>query len=229
MEAVPCEIIKDLLPLYADEVCSAESAGLVEGHLAQCENCRVELNKIKAAIHLPQEIVVKHENEAAAIKGIAGFWRRSKLKAFALGLLGAALLFGVYVGLFQWKIMKLPAGRIEISEVSKLSDGTIVYLMKVKDEYDINFIKYDMDADGNFYLTPLRPVVKSKAIVDRFQNWHQDIEHEKYLYKEKYGKGLKAIYYRTSGEDVLVWKEGMEVPAASKEVEAEFHEANGTR
>lgn len=35
-----CEIIRDLLPLYHDGVCSPESAAAVEEHLARCEACK---------------------------------------------------------------------------------------------------------------------------------------------------------------------------------------------
>lgn len=36
----PCGIIKDLLPLYIDDVCNEESRLAVEAHLAECETCR---------------------------------------------------------------------------------------------------------------------------------------------------------------------------------------------
>ncbi len=35
-----CEIIEDLLPLYADKLCSARSQQAVEAHLQECEVCR---------------------------------------------------------------------------------------------------------------------------------------------------------------------------------------------
>ena len=34
-----CEVIKDLLPLYYDKVCSEETKVIVEEHLNECENC----------------------------------------------------------------------------------------------------------------------------------------------------------------------------------------------
>lgn len=37
---VTCEIIEDLLPLYADNVCSDQSKQAVEKHLQECEKCR---------------------------------------------------------------------------------------------------------------------------------------------------------------------------------------------
>lgn len=35
-----CNIVKDLLPLYLEELCSEDSKNYVEEHLAQCEVCR---------------------------------------------------------------------------------------------------------------------------------------------------------------------------------------------
>ena len=40
MSAVDCQVIRDLLPLYADHACSPASARLVEEHLACCPQCR---------------------------------------------------------------------------------------------------------------------------------------------------------------------------------------------
>ena len=36
----PCGIIRDLLPLYIDDVCNEESRQAVENHLLECEKCR---------------------------------------------------------------------------------------------------------------------------------------------------------------------------------------------
>ncbi len=44
---VNCDIIKDLLPLYADGVCSEESAKMIEEHLKSCEKCKSLLANIK--------------------------------------------------------------------------------------------------------------------------------------------------------------------------------------
>lgn len=35
-----CEVIKDLLPLYHDEICSENTKTIVEEHLQECESCR---------------------------------------------------------------------------------------------------------------------------------------------------------------------------------------------
>lgn len=45
-----CEIIEDLLPLYADDVCSDQSKQVVTEHLRECEKCR---EKIESTVALP--------------------------------------------------------------------------------------------------------------------------------------------------------------------------------
>ena len=37
---IPCEIVKDLLPIYKDDVCSIQSRKAVDEHLQKCEDCK---------------------------------------------------------------------------------------------------------------------------------------------------------------------------------------------
>lgn len=55
MNNVSCEVIRDLLPLYADGVASGESRKLVQEHLETCPACREELDKLRAPVSVPQE------------------------------------------------------------------------------------------------------------------------------------------------------------------------------
>ena len=44
----PCGIIRDLLPLYIDEVCNIETSQAVEKHLAECKKCRKYYEAMKS-------------------------------------------------------------------------------------------------------------------------------------------------------------------------------------
>ncbi len=44
---VPCDVIRDLLPLYADEACSEESGKMVEEHLQECPDCSSMLSRLR--------------------------------------------------------------------------------------------------------------------------------------------------------------------------------------
>jgi len=48
-----CEVIKDLIPLYVDEVCSMDSKSLVEKHLESCDECKKIAEQMKERIELP--------------------------------------------------------------------------------------------------------------------------------------------------------------------------------
>ena len=41
-----CEIVRDLLPLYVDDICSGKSRELVDEHLEECPECRSLLAKL---------------------------------------------------------------------------------------------------------------------------------------------------------------------------------------
>ena len=45
-----CDIIRDLLPLYADKVCSESSRRLVEEHCAECAECSGQLSAMSAEL-----------------------------------------------------------------------------------------------------------------------------------------------------------------------------------
>lgn len=83
---VPCQVIRDLLPLYHDKVCSAESGRLVEEHLAHCGECRTELQRMDARFEVRR---ARPEEEKAA-EAAAAAWRAGKRRAFRKGAAIAA-------------------------------------------------------------------------------------------------------------------------------------------
>lgn len=50
MAKIPCEIIRDLLPLYQDDICSEKSRNAIEEHIKECESCRTYLKKMEGEI-----------------------------------------------------------------------------------------------------------------------------------------------------------------------------------
>ena len=43
-----CDVVRDLLPLYADDSCSKATAEGIEAHLVTCKDCRDYLAEIKS-------------------------------------------------------------------------------------------------------------------------------------------------------------------------------------
>ena len=43
---ISCDVIRDLLPLYVEDMLSNDSTNIVDEHIEQCESCRDELKKL---------------------------------------------------------------------------------------------------------------------------------------------------------------------------------------
>ena len=48
MAEISCEVIRDLLPVYADDLASGETRRLVESHVEACAECRAALDAMRA-------------------------------------------------------------------------------------------------------------------------------------------------------------------------------------
>lgn len=44
---IDCDIIRDLIPSYLEDICTSGSRKAVEGHIQECENCRCQLEMLK--------------------------------------------------------------------------------------------------------------------------------------------------------------------------------------
>ena len=226
MKNVSCDVIQDLLPLYYDDVCSDASKKLVEDHLIVCASCNNELAKIADELAIPTIEIEKNTADRNVIQNIATFWNRSRIKAFLKGTIVTAaaclIIFVSYQGLFNWNIITVPSDVVEISNVSQLADGQIVYHVELTDGYALYRLKYEKDEEGNFYMIPLRPIVKEKSAppyglekgYDFFDLEQQGVERD--------GIEIKALYYGTPDDHILIWQQGMELPKASEEIESMF-------
>lgn len=69
-----CDVIRDLLPLYADDACSKKSRELVEEHLQECPTCSDLLHKLQET---EIEDDLRNEKNAVIQYGAQRFKRRS--------------------------------------------------------------------------------------------------------------------------------------------------------
>ncbi len=61
---ISCDVAKDLLPLYAADLCSEESKRLLQEHLQTCGDCRVQYERMKNAELFPAETQEADEQSA---------------------------------------------------------------------------------------------------------------------------------------------------------------------
>ena len=63
MAKIPCEIIRDLLPLYQDDICSEKSRNAIEEHIKECESCRTYLKKMEGEIPIETDKIEGTDEE----------------------------------------------------------------------------------------------------------------------------------------------------------------------
>ena len=146
MSKIDCEIIKDLLPLYADEVCSEESRKLVAEHIVHCSECKDELEKMGI------DIKVDAENDIKVVKRIK---KRIRTEKIVISLVAVLCVFTVvfFVGMYllnayvPYKLDTLKIGENVSTEIDENGDMWLI----IKD-YTIqpDYVKRTIsDSSGN--------------------------------------------------------------------------------
>jgi hypothetical protein len=98
MADITCEVIRDLMPLYVDDVLSSDSKALVEEHLETCEGCTDYYHALKEPEGNYKQM--KKADEKAAFKKIKGTLKRKRLLTILVtAVCIAALGFGLFYGL----------------------------------------------------------------------------------------------------------------------------------
>ena len=92
MNNIPCGVIRDLLPLYTEELCSQESRVLVESHLKDCPDCRSMKESMEKTELLPVD-------SGESLKKMKKELKNRKLRTAALA---ALLVFVLLVSFFSW-------------------------------------------------------------------------------------------------------------------------------
>lgn len=96
IKKINCNIIKDILPLYVDDVVSEDTKELVEEHLNKCELCNAEYKRMAGKVQMPVECDVqpiKTLNKKIKKEKIISALAASLISVLILGILGYWALF----------------------------------------------------------------------------------------------------------------------------------------
>lgn len=128
MNQMDCDIIQDLLPLYADDACSEKSRALVNGHLLDCAECRAVLQRIKET---EIENHLKNEKESVIQYGLTKFRKRTAAVGSAVS---GAVLIPILICLY---LFGSPLGWIDIVLASfcVAASVSVVPIMVREDKY----------------------------------------------------------------------------------------------
>lgn len=168
-----CDVVKDLMPLYIDDVLSENSKMFVKDHIDSCESCRKFYEKLSSEIKIPVSRETR-KNDLKPMEYLKSTLSRKIMKR----ILGVVLVIGFFVGSFIF------ATRYEIPV-----DSSKVNFYE-KDDYLM--MKYD--GQGDLLYSAGASWENRKVWTIRF--WQTPTE--KYLLplykKEKYTQDLMPLY-----------------------------------
>ena len=114
---VSCNIIRDLLPLYAEDLASDDTRAMVDEHLRDCEACVKQFGAIRKAAQVPVDV------DAGALKRVENTIQRKRILTMLTAvmlvvtiILGGALLFDARIYL---------SAEQAVDSVELLEDGSV--------------------------------------------------------------------------------------------------------
>lgn len=202
MQKIPCSVIRDLLVLYEDGVCSEETKQMIEEHIAGCGECREIYEKtaqdlpgitvnpeepdlIKEALDGFKEDRTRMKEEAAEQwKIIEKAFRKLQIKLGIRVLIVAGVVMLVLLsGIIFWrdfleeKINKVEYEDLKVTEMYELSNGDIYCTFETKEKF--------LDVMSDTIQTP-----EGKKWKDYDDAWHQIYFQYPHFYEKKALKSL---------------------------------------
>lgn len=228
------DIIFDLLPLYHDGVCSDASRAAVEEHLKECAACREALAEMDAPLPAAEE--QKNAADGAAVKKISEEWNKSKWKARLKGAAAAAAvclaLVGAWLAATRLYLFPVPAEKIQITNVRQLSDGRALYHFTIDDDLNLRRIKFEYDEAGNKYYVPVRALITEKrwdGVSSADREMVLDVAEENaWAGSQGIDREVTRVWYGRGEDAILLWEEGMDLPAAGEADEAAWGYESGS-
>ena len=220
----PCGIIRDLLPLYHDDVCSTETRNAVEKHCAGCADCRKILNNLDS---MPEPYEMAKEVEP--LRPIQKKWNHERKKSLWIGLGVAFFLILILIAntvLREWKCVPMGKDDVVVMDVFQTSDGMIH--ITYGDLYDLNYFRTSVEvgSDGNGYISTYRHILAKKTnIPHRVGTGGISFDPESAFawLNDESRVPVTRIYLGIKDDpenSILVWEKGMEVRAATEKEEA---------
>lgn len=223
MKKTDCSVVKDLLPLYIDDVCSAESKELVEEHLKQCKECTAEKAKMTGEIDLPKDTGLK-----ALMNIQITMSKRVKRRFVVLVAILLSVLITMVAGIIL-SSYQIPVAYEDLDgRFSVLKQGDAVTIVtSMNDRYELRETSVHFeDANGvrtyikyvDYYTTPM--IELPKILFPRLSRGVSDYNREDWIYSSGIDgwenlSRLTAIYYLPLDHDgqlpadksdaVLIW------------------------
>lgn len=211
MSKTNCDLINDLLPLYADNVCSEESKAAVAEHISGCEKCRTQLEK------MGRPISVNPAEDIAVMKRIKKRIRIEKI------VIGASIAVVLVIALTVLNFFMFSVDYSMDYHINNLAENIAV---KEEENGDLWFVRRDgaceamfmmpylIDANGNdifeegfdkdnvvAFAYTLK--VRGSTAIGNRSTVYGGIEEQEFLFNTNDKPKIETIYYYDDTYDEL--------------------------
>ena len=153
-----CNIVKDLLPLYAEHMTSEDSNRMIEEHLKTCSECREELKRIQNE----ENTEINDDQMSKSFMHVSQKFRKNRLETI---LLTASIACTVFLTLFAWLSAPVWLTYQEAIKDVQISENDIRLTLNEK-VTDYKVYAYDMEGekvqDIECWTTMLDQMLKTK-------------------------------------------------------------------
>ena len=237
-KAIPCGVVRDLLILYEDDVCSEESNEVIKEHIKGCEGCRKAYEQTaKPFPPVTADQDVENNEDARFVKSLRKY--RQKITFLNIIILGFFLLVGGALVKIGWteflesSVFAVPAEDIKITELYQLAGGDIYCTLefpklvnpptlgsmeiidKTSDKHEGFYelhCQYPLSVDEEkyFYYDTVSIIFPAEVSGDFYSNLDPDSTYT-----------CTSINYRGKGkkDKLVIWEEGQTLEKAPKHIE----------
>ncbi|MBQ5318573.1 MAG: zf-HC2 domain-containing protein [Oscillospiraceae bacterium] len=213
-----CELINDLLPLYADNVCSEESKAAVAEHIADCDKCRTQLEK------MGRPISVDPAEDIAVMKRIK---KRIHIEKIVIGALIAVVVmialfvlnFFLFAADFTMDYYDCNLAKNIAVEEDENGDVWLIRKNEACEAWHMfpNMIDangntlFDKDFDKNNIVAQCYTLkVRGSTAIGNRSVVMGGIEEQEFLFNKNDKPNIETIYYYddTNDEMYVLWERG---------------------
>ena len=210
-----CNVARDLMPLCIDKAASPESEAYVDGHVRECEACRVYYEGMKTALpeRLRRQAAIEGEAFAKAAARMRRWrvWRRVLAAMLVLAVLAGGVAWYFTYGAIYEK--EMPSTWYDVT-LSRMESGAVVATMRTNRKI--------MSSWGGGAKRSADPLSWNL-----FMNYFVFDHHsDKYVIRVAVCEKPDLFDTISYGRDgTVVWRRGEEIPEASAEMEAYYRAA----
>jgi hypothetical protein len=187
-----CEVIRDLLPLYAENIAGKDTRMIVEEHLESCPDCTRELEHMKKQL----ANVLPADTYAKPLKKLRNALFKKKLQTIIFTAILTLTIAAVVIANLTTPDY-IPYSR-DVATVKEKSDGTVlVEFQEDVSGYNLNRYEAEDRSGYEYYITTWSNYWNRNIIKSTIQNTVLNPNGEK----------VSAVYYyHTDGSDsVLIY------------------------